>query len=73
VTKRSALAKEKDALDFAVYDALHSLGVPSPASAVAAKLKRPHQEVGVRRVLTKLFKMKAVSRSKVRGTWHYFI
>lgn len=73
MTKHLTLVKQREAFDFAVYDALQSLAVPSSVSAIAVRLGAPGKEIDVRRVITKLFKMKAVSRSKIRGTWHYFI
>lgn len=65
--------KKQDAFNFACYDALQKLGKPSTSGDVARSMGIALREAEVRKVLTRLYKQKALSRCKVRGAWHYFV
>jgi hypothetical protein len=70
---RSRSRKDADDFQFACYDAVHALGAPSSVATVAERLGAMRRASEVNKILVRLVKQKALSRKKVRGTWHYYI
>lgn len=67
------VVKKAESFQFTCYNAVHEIGKPASVKDVANQLRLRFDESDIRRVLNRLCKQKALTKSRIDRVWHYFV